>query len=303
VADNGTAKSTLYNGAGTKQGLVVSIPGADAAPTGMVFNGNSASFGGSRFLFAGEDGKISAWTSGTAAVTAATSAGSVYKGLAINNAADHLYATDFVNGRVDVYDSNFAKVSLPGNFTDPNLPSGYGPFGIQNIGGKIYVTYAKQSGGNDEVDGAHLGFVSVFDGNGNFIQRVASQGTLNAPWGVALASANFGPFSNDLLIGNFGNGAISAFDPVSFAFDGLLHDANGVLEIDGLWGLGFGNGANAGPVDSLFFTAGINGEDDGLFGDIRFADVPEPSTLAIFAAGLLALFGVYLRRHAARPAR
>jgi len=305
VADNGTAKSTLYTGAGAKQGLVVTIPGDDAAPTGMVFNPNSASFGGSRFIFAGEDGHITAWSSanGTTAVTAATSAGSVYKGLAIGNngTAHHLYATDFVNGRVDVYDSGFSKVSLPGNFTDPNLPAGYGPFGIQNLGGHIFVTYAKQSGTEDEVDGPHLGFVSEFDANGHFIQRIASQGTLNAPWGITQAPGNFGPFSNALLIGNFGDGTINAFDPVTHLFEGRLHDVNGILQIEGLWGLGFGNGGNAGPTDSLFFAAGIEDEAEGLFGDIRFASVPEPSTFAIFAAGLLALFR--LRRRALKVVR
>ena len=303
VADNGTAKSTIYNGAGVKQGLTVSIPGDNAAPTGMVFNGNAASFGGARFIFAGEDGNINKWSGGPAATLGVSSPGSVYKGLAIGNngASDHLYATDFLNGHVDVYDSTFTKVNLSGNFVDPTLPAGYGPFGIQNIGGKIYVSYAKQSGGTDEVDGAHLGFVSVFDPNGNFLQRVASQGTLNAPWGITQAPANFGPFSNDLLIGNFGDGTITAFDPATFAFEGRLHDADGLIAISGLWGLGFGNGANAGPTDSLFFAAGINDENDGLFGDIRAVQgVPEPSSLAVFAAGLLALFGFRRRLVRAR---
>src|SRR5262249_53181134 len=187
--------------------------------------------------------------------------GAVYKGLAIDDAGTHLYATDFVNGHVDAFDSSFTKVTLSGNFTDPGLPSGYGPFGIQNIGGKIYVTYAKQSGSNDEVHGPHLGFVSVFDANGNFIQRVASQGTLDAPWGIAQAPANFGPDSNALLIGNFGDGTINSFDPANnYAFNGRFHDVNGLIQIDGLWGLGFGNGMNAGPTNTLFFAAGPNDE-------------------------------------------
>jgi len=304
VSDNGMAKATLYNGAGVKQPLVVAIPGTNAAPTGVVNNPNSATgaFGGARFIFSGEDGKISAWSGGTSATTAATSVGSVYKGLAIGNngTADHLYAADLKNGRVDVYDTTFAKVSLAGNFTDPTLPAGFAPFGIQNIGGNIFVTFAKQSGGNDEVDGAHLGYVSEFDANGNFIRRVASKGSLNAPWGITQAPSNFGSFSNDLLIGNFGDGTINVFDAVTNAFKGRIHDANGLLVNDGLWGLGFGNGASAGPTDSLFFSAGINDEGDGLFGDIRVSSVPEPSSLAILAAGLFGLLGFRGRRVLAR---
>jgi uncharacterized protein (TIGR03118 family) len=304
VADNGTAKSTLYNGAGAKQPLIVAIPGTNAAPTGIVNNPNSASgsFGGARFIFAGEDGKLSAWSGGTSAVTAATSTGSVYKGLAIanNGAADHLYAADLKNGRVDVYDTTFAKVSLAGSFSDPTLPTGYGPFGIQNIGGNIFVTYARQSGGTDELDGAHLGFVDQFDANGNFVRRIASKGSLNAPWGITMSPGNFGKFSNMLLIGNFGDGTINAFDPITGTFMGQLHDASGPLVISGLWGLGFGNGASAGPTNALFFSAGINDEGDGLFGNLQAANVAEPSTLAILASGLLGLLGLGRRKVLAR---
>ncbi len=191
---------------------------------------------------------------------------------------------------------------LAGTFTDPNLPSGYAPFGIQNIGGKLYVTYAVQDAAkHDDVAGAGNGIVDVFDTNGNFLQRLVSNGSsspLNSPWGLALAPSNFGQFSGDLLVGNFGDGTINVFDPTTGAFLGTLDDPNGnPIVIEGLWGLLFGNGGNGGATDQLFFSAGIPGpdhiEDHGLFGDIT---VPEPSTLAIMLASGLVLLGVRRRR-------
>lgn len=309
VSDNGSDLSTLYNGnTGAKQGLVVDIP--SAAPTGLVFN-NTADFllpsgGKSLFIFSTETGHIAAWNGaqGTTAISMAAPTGAVYKGLAIGtaNSASYLYAADFVQGKVQVFNSTFGTTNtLTGNFTDPGLPSGYAPFGIKNLGGKIYVTYAQQSGipGDiDEVHGAGKGFVDVFDTNGNLLNRVASGGSLNAPWGLTIAPSNFGDFSNDLLVGNFGDGTINAFDPTSFAFEGQLRDVNGnPIVIDGLWDLNFGNGANAGLKNSLYFSAGINDENDGLVG---FLHVPEPFTLSVFGAGLAGLAVARRRRKAGK---
>jgi uncharacterized protein (TIGR03118 family) len=304
VSDNGTDLSTLYNGnTGAKSALVVSIP--SAAPTGLVFN-STADFllptgGKSLFLFSTETGHIDAWNGaqGTTAISMAAPSGAVYKGLAIGtaNSASFLYAADFVQGKVQVFNSTFGATSLSGNFTDPGLPSGYAPFGIKNLGGKIYVTYAQQSGIPGDIDEQHgpgKGFVDVFDTSGNFLDRVASGGTLDAPWGLALAPSNFGAFSNDLLVGNFGDGTINAFDPTTFAFEGQLLDENGnPISIDGLWDLNFGNGANGGLKNSLYFSAGLNDEADGLVG---FLHVPEPFTLSVFGAGLAGMAVVRRRR-------
>jgi uncharacterized protein (TIGR03118 family) len=302
VADNGTGVSTLYEGNGTPRPLIVTIPppagGAPpSAPTGVVFNSDVASFGGARFIFSTEDGVIASWQNVPVGNTNAvrqidnSASGAVYKGLAIgNNGGQNLiYATDFHNNRIDVFTtgvapSSFVPVSLPGNFTDPNLPAGYAPFGIQNIGGQLYVTYAlKEAGSDDDVPGAGHGFVDVFDTNGNLITRFASDSSLNSPWGVALAPGNFGEFSNDLLIGNFGDGTISAFN-----FAGLFLGQLDV-QVDGLWALQFGGGnANSGLTNQLYFTAGIDDENHGLFG---FIAVPEPASavLLLSAIGLFSL--------------
>jgi uncharacterized protein (TIGR03118 family) len=244
------------------------------------------------FIFASEDGTISAFK-GAPIVTVvpnpqAAAHGAIYKGLAIDSATagQLLYATDFHNGKVDVFDTSFQLVTLSGNFTDPNLPAGFAPFGIQNIGGTLYVTYALQDeDAEDDVAGPGNGFVDAYDLNGNLIQRVASAGELNSPWGLALAPEGFGRFSGDLLVGNFGDGRIHAFDPTTLTSDGefeavgLLHSAAGrPIQIDGLWALQFGHGTNAvganGLTTTLFFTAGPSDEDHGLFGSIVLTEPP-----------------------------
>jgi uncharacterized protein (TIGR03118 family) len=200
------------------------------------------------------------------------SPGAVYKGLAMgsNSAGTFLYATNFRAGTVDVFDSQFHQVSLSGSFTDPNLLPGYAPFGIANIDGDLYVTYALQDAAkHDDVAGPAHGFVDIYDTNGNLIRRLVTRGRLNSPWGLAMAPANFGRFSGDLLVGNFGDGRINAVDPSTGDFLGQLRDANNSpITINGLWGLAFGNDANAGPKSTLFFTAGLNDEADGLFGSL-----------------------------------
>ena len=278
VADNGTGVSTLYNGAGQKLGLTVTIPTPlggtpPSTPTGIVFNGSS-DFGAARFIFVTEDGTISGWSGGSAAVLKFSSpTPAIYKGATIAqaNGANFLYVANFFNGSVDVFDTNYAPTPAPpGAFTDPNIPSGFAPFNVQNISGKIYVTFAKQSDDkHDEIDGAGLGFVDAFDPNGVLLLRFRQGHWMNAPWGVALAPERFGKLSGKLLVGQFGSGEIACFDPDNGNFHGLLRGLHGQpLAIDGLWALRFGNGASAGPVNTLFFTAGIDHEEHGLFGTI-----------------------------------
>ena len=286
AADNHTDLSTLYQADGTPVSLVVRVPGG---PTGLVANPGSgfvvhegASSGPARFLFATEGGQIFGWSPAVAsdhAVLAAdlSTLGAEYKGLAIasTDEGDFLYAANFHSRRVDVFDSTFNLVNEPGGFDDPRLPKGYAPFGIQKIGQKIFVAYAKQDAdGADEVAGDHLGYVDAYGLNGRFLGRAVSRGRLNAPWGLARAPAGFGPFGGDLLVGNFGDGMISAYKPQndgSYLFEGQLRGADGKrISIDGLWAIQFGKGAPAnGPLDTLFFTAGPNDEANGLFGSIR----------------------------------
>ena len=279
VADNGTDVSTLYNADGTPRSLVVDVP---SAPTGAVSNtGPSFVVGGgpALFLFATEEGKILGWNMGlgTTAQVAVDRSGedAVFKGLAI--AGDLLYATDFHNGRVDVFDGSFGQVETPGAFVDPRIPAGYAPFGIQNVGGTIFVTYAKQNAErHDDVAGQGHGFVDAFDTSGRLLGRVATRGQLNSPWGLATAPGSFGRFGGDLLVGNFGDGQITAFaSRLDGRFEprGQLRTGNGqALAIDGLWSLQFGKGTtNNGPTTTLFFTAGPGGESHGLFGTIQAA--------------------------------
>ncbi|WP_235922555.1 TIGR03118 family protein [Rugamonas aquatica] len=273
VANNGSSTSTLYDGNGMAQALVVATP---PSPTGIVYNG-SADFRASPFIFATESGKIAAW-SPTAdrnnAVTLFDGAGAqaVYKGLAIAtwNNANYLYAADFHNSRVDIFDANFNKVTLPGAFRDTTLPANYAPFGIQAVGDRIYIAYAqRESGGDDEVAGAGLGAIDVFDTAGNLVKQLAMGGVLNAPWGMALAPANFGTYSGKLLVANFGDGKINAYDPATGAMAGTLSNTSGsAIVIDGLWGIAFGPGVNSQPVNTLFFAAGPGDEAHGLYGRI-----------------------------------
>jgi len=287
IADNGTSKATIYDGSGVLQQPVVSIPdgiAGPANPTGIVFNGGSnflisqnGQTATSLFIFSGEAGTISAWSPTVNFTTAITlfdggSTGNVYKGLALanfNNAA-YLYATDFHNRNIDVFDSNFNRVVLAGTFTDSSMPDGYSPFGIQAINNQIYVTYAlRDSAAHDNINGAGFGFINVFDTGGNFIRRLVSNGPLNAPWGMALAPANFGEFSNALLVGNFGDGKINVFDPTTGNVRGTLIASDGrPLVIDGLWGLAFGNDLFGFSSGSLYFAAGPSNETNGLFGKI-----------------------------------
>lgn len=289
VANNHSGTSTLYDGDGNIVPLVVQIPGpvtsADpGAPTGIVFNA-STNFKvtkgdvseASPFIFATEQGTIAAWSPKvdlTHAITVVDNSkqNAIYKGLALSAGGNGnlLYATDFHNNKIDVFDSAFKPTTVLGKFSDPFIPRGFAPFGIQAIGGDIFVTYAKQDAdAEDDVQGKGLGFVDVFDPNGFLLRRIAARGPLNAPWGLALAPAGFGRFSNCLLVGNFGDGRINAYDLVSGRFVGQLRAQNHhPLEIEGLWGLAFGNGFAAQPVNTLYFSAGPSDEEHGLYGRI-----------------------------------
>jgi uncharacterized protein (TIGR03118 family) len=278
VSDNGTDKSTLYRGSdGLPQALVVDVHNA---PTGTVFNstpGFALPTGGiARFLFDTEEGKVLGWNpaQGTSSVVVGDlDDGAIYKGLAIANtsAGPRLYAADFHNAKVDVFDGSFNPVL--GGFVDPTLPSGYAPFGIQTIGDRVFVTYAKlDADAADEIAGQGKGFVDVYDTAGNLLARVAQHGQLNAPWGLAIAPDSFGRFAGDLLVGNFGDGEINAYAEHSgqFTHVGELRDASGKsLSVDGLWALEVSQGGNNGDPGILFFTAGPDDETHGLFGQIN----------------------------------
>jgi uncharacterized protein (TIGR03118 family) len=301
VSDNATGVATLYDGQGNpqpgpgNQQLVVSIPappsagpGAVGAPDGTVFNPTPDGFAVSengvsapaRFLFATEDGTIAGWnpavdpTHAVIAVDRSTVTdqagdhGAVYKGLALVStpAGKFLYVTNFRFGTVEVFDSSFHLVN---SFTDPTVPPGFAPFGIHNIGGNLYVTFAKQNAAKfDDDAGPGHGFVDVFAPDGNLLQRLASQGRLDSPWGVTLAPATFGAFGGDILVGNFGDGRINAFNPTTGQFLGQLRSHGGPITISGLWGLRFPAGSLNVTPNALYFTAGLNHEADGLLGDI-----------------------------------
>ncbi len=298
IANNGTGTSTVYDGNGapqpTAEPLVVSLPlpeGSDddeATPTGLVYQGGEGYAIGTdiygagvsaRFIFATEQGTLLGWAPELSLdeafiVVDASGDEAIFKGLTLVQRDDNswLLATDFRNGVVRAYDNQFQPIDLgPNAFVDPDLPSGYAPFGIQYIGDFVYVAYALQDDdGEDDVPGEGAGYVSQFEPEGAFVARVASQGPLNAPWAVTLAPDEFGAFGGALLIGNFGDGTIHAFDPESFELLGALQDADGdVLAFDGLWGLAFGNGELAGDANTLYYTAGPNDEDDGVFGKVE----------------------------------
>jgi uncharacterized protein (TIGR03118 family) len=294
VSDNNAGVSTLYNGQGQAQPaanpLVVTVPQPDGTPggtpTGTVFNGTAdfkvtanGTSAPAAFIFATEDGTISGWSprvDPTNAILAVdnSGAGAVYKGLAIGQDPDGrnlLYAANFSAGTIDVFDRHFRPTSVGGDFTDPSIPAGFAPFNVQNLDGKLYVTYAKQDDtGQNDVAGPGNGFVDVYDTNGMLLQQIVAGGQFNSPWGLALAPAGFGDFGGDLLVGNFGDGQINAFNPDTGVFAGQLTDpAGNPITIGGLWALRFGNDGAAGDSHTLFFTAGIDHENHGLFGEIQ----------------------------------
>ncbi len=308
AANNHSETSTLYDGDGKAQPnaapLIVqfaaSAGGTTFDPTGIVFNGSTdftvtsaGTSGVAKFIFDGEGGMIAGWSPGvdlTHAVTMYTdTAGAVYKGLAIaqNNGNSFLYATDFHNGKVDVFNAAFVKQAVSATaftFADPSIPAGFAPFGIQAIAGsgaagatQIYVTYAQQQppDNHDNANGAGLGYVDIYDTNGKLIKQLVAKGALNAPWGMALAPADFGSLSKMLLVGNFGDGKINAFDPASGAFMGSVNDSTGAaIATPGLWGIAFGNDADNQPHNTLFFAAGPNDEANGSYGRIDVGATP-----------------------------
>ena len=293
ISDQGTNKTTLYSGAGVPAALVVNMlpaTGVPVGPTGQVFNsgpgyvlsnGNPA-----LFLFSTLAGTIDGWNpgDGTSTEIAATRTGS-YTGLAIPSNNAGLYAANFGAARIDAFNPSFGAATLAGTFTDPNLPSGYSPYNIQFLNGSLYVEYAQVNTTTHRPQvGAGLGFVDVFNLDGTLKQRLISGGALNVPWGITMAPSTFGSFANDLLVGNFGDGRINAFDPTTGAFVGTLSSASGDIVNSGLWALEFRTGGPGVNPNALYITAGINGEADGLFASIQVA--PEPGTLAIMGLGL-----------------
>lgn len=295
IADNNAGVSTLYTGsgasfAGAPASVAIPAPAGSAAdaagaPTGIVFNSSpnfivhqGMAYGPSLFVFATEDGTIAGWSpiaNPASAIIAADNSveGAVYKGLAIatDGSQAHLFAANFRENTIDVFDSSFQRVNKAGSFSDSMIPAGFAPFNVANLNGKLYVSYAKQNDAkHDDVAGAGSGYVDVYDLNGTLLSRLISGGSLDSPWGLVLAPAGFGKFGNDLLVANFGDGKINAFDPVSGRLLGSLNDQHSKpLHIEGLWGVAFGVGQNAGDPNTLFFAAGIGGEKHGLVGSLQ----------------------------------
>jgi uncharacterized protein (TIGR03118 family) len=282
ISDNNSGLSTLYIASGQPQGLVVTVPpgsgSGPGSPTGTVYNPTSNfTIHGipAAFLFCTEDGTISGWYTGTNAFIAVNNNGSsaVYKGMAMATVGStpYLYVTNFHAGTVEVYDGTFQSHTFSaGQFTDSSIPSGYAPFNVQLVGNSLVVTYAKQnSAKHDDVPGPGNGYVDIYDTQGNLQVRLAHNIYLNAPWGVAQAPSSFSGFGNDLLIGNFGSGLITAYNISTGAWLGNMLNVNDLpVQIDGLWALTFGNGGSDGPTGTLFFTAGSFGEVHGIFGSI-----------------------------------
>ena len=283
IANAGTGTSTLYDGNGIAQSLVVTLNQGN--PSGIVFNGTSdfsitanGISGAPPFIFATLQGQISAWApnvDGTHAFTIVdnSTAGASFTGLAIDTGAggDMLYAADFAHASVDVFSGSYAPVTTAGGFVDATLPAGYAPFGIQQISGKIYVAYAQVDPvTHRSAAGAGQGLVDVFDKQGNLLSHlIPTGGALNAPWGLALAPANFGKFSNMLLVGNFGDGKINVYDPATGTLTGTVSNNDGSpIVVPGLWALQFGNGLHSQPTNTLFYTAGPAAEAHGLYGRI-----------------------------------
>jgi uncharacterized protein (TIGR03118 family) len=307
ISDQGTNVSTLYDGAGNIVPLVVSIPniGLPPGPTGQVNNGTSGfvlpNGSPAAFLFVTLDGQLLGWNggAGTTAVNVATTPGAIYTGLANGSvgAANYLYAADNT-GHVNVFDSTFTNVTnttFAGKFVDPNALPGFTPFNVQNINGNLYVTYANTPMGVPQPGG----FVDEFDSSGNFVKRIATSGALFAPWGITLAPSTFGSLGGDLLIGQFGDGQILAYDPVTGMFQGALLGQDGMPIVnDFLWALEFRTGGTNVNLNGLYFTAGINGESDGLFGVITPA--PEPGTVTLLFVAMGSLGAKYLARRKER---
>lgn len=301
AADGGV--STLYNTAGKPQTLVVNIPdgaGGVGSPTGQVFSGGAGFLVApnlpAAFIFATEQGTISGWNPQidlTHAINKVDNSanGASYKGLALanNGTANFIYAANFAQGQIDVFDTSFSAITSPGGFVNPTLPADFSPFNIQKLGSELYVTYAQHvPGSKDEITGDGLGLVGVFDANGNLVRNLASSPDLNAPWGLAIApTTGFGAFNGNVLVGNFGNGKILAYDRLSGALTGVLGNATtgDPLIIDGLWGLQTGNGGNGGLANAVYFAAGPQEETHGVFGALSTA-APEPAALPLLLCAL-----------------
>jgi uncharacterized protein (TIGR03118 family) len=312
IGVNGSGLALVFDGNGMRRtDIAVTIQG-DGSVTGVTFNPGTG-FNGDRFLFASEDGTFSGWRpalglTGTAERFTVADPANVYKGAAYASVggSDYAFLANFRTGAIDVFKGETGAPDLTGRFTDPNLPAGYAPFDVAVLGGAVYVTYAVQDVSmRDDDPGAGHGIVDRFDLNGNLLGRLVTNGALNSPWGLALAPAGFGDVGGDLLVGNFGDGRINAYDPLTGAFhETLLDEALNPITIDGLWGLSFGNTGFGGAPATLYFTAGPDEERGGRFGSVTATAVgaaaPEPATLLLVAAALAVLAGAARRTRRAR---